>query len=120
MQLGIKFGESGFGNVCKGNGIMNDLKNIIERCLKSSKPPVVLYAKEDNGSYYKINDGVVADNVTATENLQTMLGPFLKDEEEQGEIDKLKSEIAYLKGEITAYEKFLKRNGIITDNEDEE
>lgn len=92
---------------------MHDVEKIIEQCLESCKPPVQLYAEDDDGGYHEIGDKAVADIALAVERLQLTLKPFLKDEKEQGEIDLLKSENAYLIGEINAYEKFLKRNGII-------
>lgn len=38
----------------------------------------------------------------------------------QDTINSLKSENAYLKGEITAYEKYLRKMGVIADAEEEE
>lgn len=97
---------------------MIDLKATIKQCLESCKPPVDLYSEGGDG-YYKIRNGVVADIESATEHLHSLLKPYLMDEEQRGEIAQLKSDNAYLRGEVNAYEKFLKRNGIIADVEDE-
>lgn len=98
---------------------MNNLKDTIRQCLETCQPPVDIYSKVSNG-YYKISRGVVADIDSATKYLQSVLEPYIKDEKLQGEIDLLKSDNAYLRGEVNAYEKFLKRNGIIADVKDED
>lgn len=95
-----------------------DLKATIRRCLESCNPPVIVYSEDSEGGYHKISNGVVADVEFATEQLQSVLEPYLKNEEEQNEIINLKSDNAYLRGEVSAYEKFLLRNGIIADAED--
>lgn len=51
-----------------------------------------------------------------TWNIPTNIEPT----KDQDIINWLRSENAYLRGQIKAYEKFLKRNGIIADTEGEE
>ena len=54
------------------------VSEMIERCLKRSKPPVELYSKGDGGSYNQIFDGVVADIEHATEELKYEISNYLR------------------------------------------
>lgn len=49
---------------------MIELRSVIERCLKMCKPPVTLYTKDENGEFHAILDGVVADIMDATGELE--------------------------------------------------
>lgn len=60
---------------------MIELKSTIERCLKRCKPPVQLYVENDDGSFNKIHDGVVADIESATEELEYEISNYLRTKE---------------------------------------
>lgn len=65
----------------------NGIGKIINRCLKRCKPPVDLYVKESDGGYIKINDGVVADINSATEEIGDAIGNYLRLKIKEAEID---------------------------------
>ena len=56
----------------------NNVCKIIDRCLKRSKPPVKLYSKDSDGSYYEISSELVVDAKLATEELEHEISNYLR------------------------------------------
>lgn len=56
----------------------NEIRKIIGRCLRGSKPLAPLYGKNDDGSYFKIRDGAVADIEQAAEALEYEIDNYLR------------------------------------------
>lgn len=75
--------------------------------IKTFKNVVVTYDKETG--YLYIDDEETDEQLAVFEPTK-----------DRDTINSLKSEIAYLKGEIAAYEKYLRKMGLIADSEEEE
>ena len=60
-----------------------ELKSTIERCLRRCKPPVEIYGKETDGSYFKIRDGAVASVDMAAEELEHEISNYLRIKESE-------------------------------------